>query len=306
VQSAEKPPTAAEVIKTEPATPLPTPDELAPIPSTEVRRARRGTLLGAYTPPTARTSKRKRDDNIDDMPEDALTPQLPTRPNYVLGTRNFARVANPVMHDISTHKHASKFAKPITEREAPGYRELMYRPQDLKSIRGLMSAGSKAISAADAAGEEVATPGSANKSTNIWLERSAEVMPPKAIVNSAQLEKEIVRVFANAVMFNPDPKRGVGPAFGTRARVAEARQRGEEVDEDEMEEKEVEDDGGGQFTKDTREMYEDVEQKVGQWRAAERVSDERGGKREAGGEESEVVEATVEEAEEATKGRRRE
>ena len=40
-------------------------------------------------------------------------------------------------------------------------------------------------------------------------------MPPKGIVNSSQLEKELIRVFANAIMFNPLPsdERGFGPSL---------------------------------------------------------------------------------------------
>ena len=37
----------------------------------------------------------------------------------------------------------------------------------------------------------------------LQLPLSTDVIPPKAIVNSGQLEKEVMRMFANAVMFNP-------------------------------------------------------------------------------------------------------
>lgn len=63
------------------------------------------------------------------------------------------------------------------------------------------------------------------------LEKTADLIPPKAIVNSSQLEKEVMRMFANAVMFNP----------------------GEEG-----------------IVQDAREMAEDIEAKVRDWRGAER------------------------------------
>lgn len=145
-----------------------------------------------------------------------------------------------------------------------------------------------------------------SKGGSIWLPRTSDVVPPKAIVNSAQLEKEVCRMFANAVMFNPDPKRGVGPSFrfsthkrlgggvGGAARAGGrgrgrgrggGRGRGEE-DEDEDEERsdaeeeqadsgeEFGDDGAGGFVRDAREMFEDVERSVQAWRAAERVNDD--------------------------------
>ena len=105
-------------------------------------------------------------------------------------------------------------------------------------------------------------------------------MPPKGIVNSAQLEKELMRMFANAVMFNPDPNRGVGPSFRDRsgrcggiASGGDGEHDGDgagDKEEAEMEEEEDEEEEGG-VVKDTREMYEAVERSVSHWRAAERA-----------------------------------
>jgi len=193
------------------------------------------------------------------------------------------------MHELQAHKLASMFAKPITEREAPGYRDIVYKPQDFKSIRGLIAAGSRAVAAATErdATEEVEMPGGTKGGGVMWLERSAEVMPPKAIVNSSQLEKEICRVFANSVMFNADEKRGLGPAFGTRARRRALLDRGvglpgtrtrqgrgadrhEDVDMGEESDEGRVDESG--FVRDAREMFADVDQSVTNWRAAERQS----------------------------------
>ena len=189
---------------------------------------------------------------------------------YVLSARNFPRTGAPIMNDVTMHKHASIFTKPLTERDAPGYRDLIYRPQDLKSIKSLIHQGSKAVAAATEAantpvggdGESPAPTGTPSKNAVLMLPKTEDVIPPKAVVNSAQLEKELIRMFANAVMFNPVPERGFGPAFPMTNESSGSR-----------ESPQVPDDEGG-IIKDTLEMFEDVEQAVTRWRAAERTADE--------------------------------
>lgn len=193
---------------------------------------------------------------------------------YVLCARNFPRTGAPIMNDVTTHKHASIFTKPLTEREAPGYRDLIYRPQDLKSIKSSITQGSKAVAAAS---ENAGTPtvdgespapaaGTPSKNAVLMLRKSEDIVPPRAIVNSAQLEKELIRLFANAVMYNPTPQRGFGPAFpmisdsGSRASSSVP-----ETDE-------------GGVVNDAMEMFEEVEKAVTRWRAAERPTDELGHK----------------------------
>ena len=189
---------------------------------------------------------------------------------FIMCTRGFHRTAAPIMNDVTTHKLASIFAKPLGERDAPGYHDLIYRPQDLKSIKSAIHQGSKAVAAATEAvstpvgdGESPA-PGTPSKHNVLMLPKSEDLLPPKGIVNSAQLEKELIRMFANAIMFNPVPERGFGPAFpmisdrGSR----ESTQSGDS-DADE-----------GGIIQDSREMFEDVEQAVNRWRAAERTADE--------------------------------
>ncbi|OJK00848.1 hypothetical protein ASPACDRAFT_77729 [Aspergillus aculeatus ATCC 16872] len=219
--------------------------------------------------------KRKRAPSEEAEPPQTEASQL-TRldPNqstpYVLCARSFPRTGAPIMNDVTMHKHASIFAKPLAERDAPGYRDLIYRPQDLKSIKSVMYQGSKAVAAATeaastpAADGESPAPGTGTPSKNavLMLQKTEDVIPPKGIVNSAQLEKELIRMFANAVMFNPVPQRGFGPGFpmssdsGSRASTQVP-----EIDE-------------GGIIKDTLEMFEDVEQAVTRWRAAERTADE--------------------------------
>ncbi|KAL2820392.1 hypothetical protein BJX63DRAFT_312472 [Aspergillus granulosus] len=189
---------------------------------------------------------------------------------YVVCARNFPRTGAPIMNDVTTHKHASIFTKPLTERDAPGYRDLIYRPQDLKSIKSAIHQGSRALAAATEAantpvgdGESPApNAGTPSKNAVLMLQKTEDVIPPKAVVNSAQLEKELIRMFANAIMFNPIPQRGFGPAFPMIGDGGSGRRSyAPEVDE-------------GGIINDTLEMFEDVEQAVTRWRAAERTADE--------------------------------
>ena len=174
------------------------------------------------------------------------------------------------MNDVTTHKHASIFTKPLTERDAPGYRDLIYRPQDLKSIKSSIHQGSKAVAAATEAANTPAADGESpapnggtpSKNAVLMLQKTEDVIPPKGIVNSAQLEKELIRMFTNAVMFNPLPQRGFGPAFPMTS------------DSGSRESTQVPELDEGGIINDTIEMFEDVEQAVTRWRAAERTADE--------------------------------
>lgn len=199
-----------------------------------------------------------------------VEPSRPDPNQYVLGARNFPRTGATIMNDVTTHKHGSIFTKPLTEREAPGYRDLIYRPQDLKSIKSSISQGSKAVAAAS---EAVSTPaadgespaaaaGTPSKNAVLMLQKTEDVIPPKAIVNSAQLEKELIRMFANAVMYNPTSQRGFGPAFPMIS------------DSGSRESTEVPEADEGGIVNDALEMFDDVEKAVTRWRAAERPSDE--------------------------------
>lgn len=128
-------------------------------------------------------------------------------------------------------------------------------------------------------------------SGSILVSKTEDLTPPKGIVNSAQLEMEFMRVFANAVMFNPLPpsERGVPPELkkqkdSTNHRLRSCKSRSKESDdagggggngEDdgavaEVVEKKgyaVEEEGG--IIHDTREMFASVEKAVLQWRSVE-------------------------------------
>lgn len=272
-------------------------------------RRRREPIRGLQVGPGMERAGMKR--KVDEIQEpqsvrSGLTSNASNKhPHFILGSRNFPRTSATIMNDISAHKLASMFAKPLTEREAPGYKDLIYRPQDLKSIKSAIMAGSKALVAA---AENTGSGGPSNptqtglgtpnsKGANlVWVPATADVMPPKGIVNSAQLEKELMRMFANAVMFNPDPKRGVGPTFRDAQRAATKRTRRkadggddvraaakrgeEETEEPPSQQRNTNDDNGGDeeedeggVVRDTREMFAAVEKSVADWRAAERAAE---------------------------------
>jgi Bromodomain len=191
-------------------------------------------------------------------------------------------MAAPILNDVNAHKVAGIFAKPLTEREAPGYKDLIYRPQDLKSIRAAVARGSRAANAAieemeakadegNAAASPAAKP--ATPSGSVLVKKTDELMPPKAIVNSAQLEMEFMRVFANAVMFNPLPpsERGLPPELDLQkdgpSRYSREKEQNDDGDDGEKKGYAQEEEGG--IIHDTREMFESVEKAVAQWRSVE-------------------------------------
>ncbi|KAL8749469.1 MAG: hypothetical protein Q9184_006802, partial [Pyrenodesmia sp. 2 TL-2023] len=201
-------------------------------------RRRRETLRGIEsTAETSRTStKRKRtatDASELDLPRTIIPTAFEVQKDrlsatHILASRNLPRTSATLINNITGHKLASIFAKPLTEREAPGYHSLIYRPQDLKSIKQAITNGNRALNVllengnSDPDDPVISEIAGANESDmRFWVRKHEDIVPPKGIVNSVQLEREIMRVFANAVMFNPDPDRSFGPAFRTRAKVKE-------------------------------------------------------------------------------------
>ncbi|KAK7707167.1 hypothetical protein SLS64_007377 [Diaporthe eres] len=137
-----------------------------------------------------------------------VPPPPPGIPTHVLWTRGFPRVSVSTLDQISGHKHANMFSHPIRERDAPGYKTIVLSPTDLKSIRAAITAGNKAAAVAAAA-----LPEGEQGTSSVWLPISEELVPPRGIINSSQLERELVHMFSNAIMYNLDPHRGPGTAF---------------------------------------------------------------------------------------------
>jgi hypothetical protein len=107
-----------------------------------------------------------------------------------------------IENDIMSHKHASLFSNPVRDSQVEGYSDMIRRPQDMKTIKTAITAGVRAVNAAIAEDDSIPTSGPRDTS-NVLLPISEDLVPPKGIVNSAQLEREVMRMFANAVMFNP-------------------------------------------------------------------------------------------------------
>lgn len=232
-------------VKIEPSTPAGFVDDVSEAPQDlpsggRMTRKRRGTLHTLPQPP----GKRKRQHSLADYElDDASTP--PSKSNTVQATRNFHKLSATIMNDINSHKHASYFASLVRDKDAPGYSEIIKHPQHLKSIHRAIAAGTKAVNSAVASLDSpstVDTPTSktmaADGSATVELDRTEDIIPPKGIVNAAQLEKEVLRMFANAVMFNP---------------------------------------GEDGMVSDTREMFEDIDAKIQEWRSAEKESGGLGG-----------------------------
>ena len=135
-------------------------------------------------------------------------PEPPGPPTQVLWTRGFTKVSSSALDQISSHRDGNMFATAVRERDAPNYRQIVLQPQDITSIRSAIKHGNKAaVQAANS------LPGGDPGTTSVWLPISEELMPPKGIINSAQLERELVHMFCNAIMYNPDPDRGIGSGF---------------------------------------------------------------------------------------------
>ncbi|XDG03227.1 hypothetical protein ABKA04_002842 [Annulohypoxylon sp. FPYF3050] len=193
----------------------------------------------AQSEPSQQSNKRKRQDSPPNRAP-------PTPATHVLWTRSFNKISQSALDQIISHRHANMFAHPVKPRTAPGYFEIVLRPQDLKGIQKAITAGSKAAAAAVATMSDVEA-----SATNVWLPMSIDLVPPRGIINIAQLERELVHMFANAIMYNPDPYRGFGPSFLRSNRRANQEDDGEDYRGYEVDENGV--------VKDTRSMFGEVE-----------------------------------------------
>lgn len=179
-------------------------------------------------------------------------PEPPAPTSQVLWTRGFTKVSSSALDQISSHRDANMFATALREKDAPNYRQIVLQPQDITSIRSAIKHGNKA--AVQAAG---ALPGGDPGTAHVWLPLSDELVPPRGIINSAQLERELVHMFCNAIMYNPDPDRGPGPGFMKRSQDEEEEIVGYRLDENGV-------------VKNTRSMFVEVEKLLGDLRSAEK------------------------------------
>ncbi|KAF2263201.1 hypothetical protein CC78DRAFT_534204 [Lojkania enalia] len=202
------------------------------------------------------SSKRKRDAREPSVADSEDQPSTPGLPRTIIAPRHFSRMCNPIMNDITSHKHASIFTTAVRAKDAEGYYDIIKRPTDLRSIQKAINAGTKLVTTA---ANDTPTGSPGGSGGIIELPMTTDVIPPKAIVNSAQLERELMRMFVNAVMFNA----------------------GEEG-----------------VVEDTREMFENVQHSVSNWRSIEPTS----GRLEV--EETPPVAAPEEEAPAAAKRRK--
>lgn len=226
------------VVKQEASTPVDTSSIEDPIAEDHPSRQLRG---GPVSRPV---TKRKRESTPD-----VSKPNEP--PTHVMWVRNFPKIAASAQEAITSHRNASLFAAPVKERDAPGYHDWILKPQDLKSIRAAIAAGNKAASAAaTASGLDAGQP-------TLWLPIREDLIPPKGIINNDQYERELTRMFANAVMFNAEPDT----TFATRRGTSESKTKEfYALDENAV-------------MRDTIDMYKDVEVIIMTLRNAERRTD---------------------------------
>ncbi|KAK4225789.1 hypothetical protein QBC38DRAFT_482038 [Podospora fimiseda] len=219
----------------------------------------------------SRTTKRKREDlspspshraklHITDSQREESS--APAAPNLVLWTRSFNKVSGSAMEQIVHHRSANMFAQPIREKDAPGYHKVILHPQDLKSIRAAINHGNRA------AAQEAASLPAGDSGMSSWLPRTEELVPPKSIINSGQLDRELAHMFSNAIMYNPDPFHGPGPAF-----LRETNEDGEGQDGGAHQENvlgyKVDEFG---VVKDARAMFVEVEKLLSELRSAEKMT----------------------------------
>ncbi|KND94404.1 hypothetical protein TOPH_00952 [Tolypocladium ophioglossoides CBS 100239] len=192
---------------------------------------------------SSRLAKRKRQET---------PPELPAPQSHVLWTRGFTKVSSSALDQISSHRDANMFATGVREKDAPNYRQIVLQPQDITSIRSAIKQGNKA--AVQAASS---LPGGDPGTASVWVPLSEDLVPPKGIINSAQLERELVHMFCNAIMYNPDPDRGPGATFMKRSQDEEEEIVGYHLDENGV-------------VKNTRSMFVEVEKLLGDLRSAEK------------------------------------
>lgn len=171
---------------------------------------RRGGGATTSAPLSTRRKRNAREASLDEH-EDAMF-STPGPPKMLVAPRNFQRMTTPMMYDINSHKHASTFNTAVRAKDAEGYYDIIKRPTDLASIKKAIATGTKQVNAAAAASDNPTGSPSGATGGVVELPVTVDNVPPKSIVNAAQLEKELMRMFVNAVMFNPGEEGVVNDA----------------------------------------------------------------------------------------------
>ncbi|KAK9469423.1 hypothetical protein V1512DRAFT_200739 [Lipomyces arxii] len=122
------------------------------------------------TGPRTRTMRKRRYStaNIESSPrlEDRSSPATPVGSSTAarISNKKFQALVAPLLSNISSNRSASFFTSPVNENDAPDYYYLILQPTDLRTIKAMVKDG--------------------------------------RIQNSTELEREIMKMFANAVMYN--------------------------------------------------------------------------------------------------------
>lgn len=189
-------------VKNEPSTPADAMDSIHP--TIEGLGTPHSSFLGTRRAALQSNANKRKRGARDDSEASDMTMQPRLDKGMVVAVRNFHKTSQTIMNDLTSHKHASLFNDPVKDKHAPGYSSIVKRPQNFNTIKKAISAGNRAVSAISAKDPSTALVGSPRDAGgSVVLPMSEELFPPKGIVNSAQLEKEVMRVFVNAVMFNP-------------------------------------------------------------------------------------------------------
>ncbi|KAK9323616.1 hypothetical protein V1517DRAFT_257726 [Lipomyces orientalis] len=105
--------------------------------------------------------------NTESSPQMAENKSSPATPGGYTPrptNRKFQTLVAPLLANISSNRSASFFTSPVNENDAPDYHDLVYEPTDLRTIKSMVKEG--------------------------------------RIQTSSELEREIMKMFANAVMYN--------------------------------------------------------------------------------------------------------
>ncbi|ODV72871.1 Bromodomain-containing protein [Cyberlindnera jadinii NRRL Y-1542] len=110
------------------------------------------------------TRKRAQDDEAEKEAEKEAEQEAEKEAPRAVPNKRLQHIATPLIESISSYKYASAFLHPVNESSAPNYYSLIKKPRDLKTIKQMVKDG--------------------------------------RIQTNLELEREILLMFANAIMYN--------------------------------------------------------------------------------------------------------